>query len=421
MSMEHERAIVSEITSRLRSGQISRRQAARLLGALSLTAGSALALAARLPAAPAAARTGLARHPAPMTHQMGTPEAGAGPALGEQADGTRVWRVRVAGMDMENMLDIQAFFPSELTINAGDAVYFELPDPPGFHTITFLSGEDPPPLFIPDPDAEPATPAAGPPQLLLNPLVAFPSGDTTYDGTGFLSSGLDVLRQPGDAPVVVTFSQPGSFDYRCIPHGAVMQATIIVQEAGADLPEDQAAVDARGDEERAALIAEGIAARDEYAEATSATNDDGSTTWEVAAGVGAGQARVLAFLPDVIEISAGDTVRWMNHSETEPHTVTFVGAGAEPPEDLLVEPTADGLPKLIQNPLTLFPQGEATYSGDGYVNSGFMGNITPGGQSFGGQNPFELTFDTPGEYPYYCVLHASGPEGPGMAGRVIVR
>jgi plastocyanin len=153
-------------------------------------------------------------------------------------------------MDEENLIDTQAFFPKEITINAGDAIYFEFPNPPGFHTVTFLSGEDVPPLFVPDEEGAPAaSPAAGPPTLVLNPQVAFPSGQNTYDGTGFLNSGLDVVRLPGDPPFVLTFTTPGTYEYQCIPHGVVMKATVVVQEAEAERPDDQAAIDARAEQE----------------------------------------------------------------------------------------------------------------------------------------------------------------------------
>ena len=210
-----------------------------------------------------------------------------------------------------------------------------------------------------------ASPPAGPPTLIINPQAALPSGATTYDGTGYVNSGLDVIRLPGDPPFVLTFTTPGTYEYQCIPHGVVMKATVVVQEAGAELPEDQVAADARGDAERAALLAEGEAEIAEYAEPRATTRDDGSTLWEVAAGAGEGQARVLRFLPDTLEIKAGDTVRWVNHSKSEPHTVTFLGAGVEQPEDIAVEPQESGPPKIIQNPLTLFPQGGRSIQGRG--------------------------------------------------------
>jgi len=216
---------------------------------------------------------------------------------------------------------------------------------------------------------------------------------------------------------MLTFTAPGTFEYQCIPHGAVMKATVVVQEAGAERPEDQAAIDARAEQERAALIEEGMAEIAEYAEATSTARDDGSTLWEVAAGVGEGQARVMQFLPNALEIKAGDTVRWVNHSKTEPHTVTFLGAGAEQPEDT-IEPQPSGPPKIVLSPLLLFPQGGDVYSGEGLFNSGYMGELN--GEPLPGGLDYELTFDTAGEFPYYCALHASGPEGPGMVGTITV-
>ncbi len=405
-----------------RVANISRRDTLRLLSGLGLAAAGVgtIGLGARTTGAASSGtlvgsgaphrHTGMLA--SPLTQDEGTPVA---PQLGEQPDGSRLWRVRVAGMDMEAMIETQAIFPKELTINAGDAVLFEFPDPPGFHTMTFLSGEEAPPIIIPDEAAAAAaSPPPGPPPLVVNPLAAFPSERTSYDGAGFVNSGLDVLREPGDQ-YILTFTKPGTYPYQCIPHGVVMKATLVVQEAGAALPEDQAAADARGDQERAALIAEGKAEIAKYRQATSTARDDGTTLWEIAAGVGEGQARVPQFLPNALQITAGDTVRWVNRSRTEPHTVTFLGADGEQPEDVLVEPQASGQPKLVQNPLTFFRQGGDRYDGQEYCSSGFLGD-----PPFPGGLEYELTFDEAGAYPYYCILHGSGPEGPGMTGTIIV-
>lgn len=423
----HQQEIISaQILRRYRSGHMSRREAMRLLAGLSLGvvglgAIGAGALATRASTAVAPAGLGHGRHRGlyvPLPHTQATPAAT--PPLGERTDGTSVWRVRVAGMDEEHQIDLQSFFPRTITINAGDAIFFEFPTPPGFHTVTFLSGGEAPPLIIPDASA--ATPASGSPpgtpQLIVNPEAAFPSGQTSYDGTGFVNSGLDVVRLPGDPPFVLTFTEPGTYEYQCIPHGAVMKGTVVVQEAGATLPQDQAAVDARGDQERAALIEEGLAVIAEHAEAKATARADGTTLWEVAAGAGEGQARAMRFLPEALEIKAGDTVRWVNRSISEPHTVTFLADGVEQPEDIFIEPQPEGPPKIVQNPLTLFPQGGALPVGEGYVNSGFLGELD--GQPLPGGPAFEVTFDATGEYPYYCVLHASGPEGPGMVGKITV-
>lgn len=427
MTSDTQRLIGQQVLRRYRSGHVPRRDALRLLGALGLTATGLGAIglsglgASATPTWSMGGQQGHGRHEAwslAFSQDAATPAAT--PQLGEQPDGTYLWRVRVAGMDMENLIDTQAFFPQEITVTAGDTVIFEFPDPPGFHTVTFLSGEAVPPIIIPDETGgtPTASPTGGPPRLIVNPAAAFPAGGNTYDGTGYLTSGLDVIRIPGDAPFMVTFTAAGTFEYQCIPHGVVMKGTVVVQEVGAPRPEDQAAVDARGEAERAALLDEGLAEIAEYAEARATARDDGTTLWEVAAGAGEGQARVIAFLPDTLEIKAGDTVRWVNHSATEPHTVTFTGAGAEQPEDITIEPQPSGPPEIVQNPLTLFPQGGEVYGGEGYFNSGFLGELN--GEPLPGGPAYELTFDTSGEYPYYCILHASGPEGPGMTGTIRV-
>src|SRR5215213_3898613 len=417
--------IAAQVLWRYRSGQMSRRDALRLLSALSLTTAGvgAIGLAAISTRstsagslAPGGVHTGHGSLYAALLRQdAGTPEPAPAPQLGEQPDGTHIWKVRVAGMDEENLIDTQAFFPTEITINVGDAIYFEFPTPPGFHTVTFPSGQDVPTVFASDEAA--GTPPGGPPKLIINPETALPSGQDTYDGTGFVNSGLDIFRLPSDPPFMLTFTAPGTHEYKCIPHGAVMKATVVVQEAGSALPEDQAAVDARAEQERAALIEEGMAEIAEYVEAKSTARDDGSTLWESAAGAGEGQARVLRFLPDTLEIKIGDTVRWVDQSKTEPHTVTFLGTGVEQPEDA-IEPQPSGPPKIVLSPLLLFPQGGDVYSGEGLFNSGYMGELN--GEPLPGGLDYELTFDTAGEFPYYCALHASGPEGPGMVGTITV-
>jgi len=397
----------NELTLATADRRLSRRAAIGTIGGAGLAAGliSFAGAAAPVPAGGRALRR----------LQEGTPEGEmppiATPVLGERADGSVVWHVVVGGMDLENGIDLQGFFPGEITINAGDAIWFDF-HMPGFHTVSFASGGAVPPLLIPDPDA--GTPAAdAPPKLILNPEMIFPVGGETYDGTGYVNSGIDVFRDPMQ-PFVLTFSAPGTFEYLCIPHGAVMRATVVVQEASAARPHDQAAYDAMAAEQQAALVAEGLAEIETYGQATSTTRDDGTTLWEAAAGAGPGQARVMRFLPDPLEIKTGDTVKWVNRSPGEPHTVTFVGAGAEAPEDTLVEPQPDGSVKFVQNMLTFLPQGGAVFSGEGYVNSGFMGI-----PELGLPMEYELTFDTPGEYLYYCVLHGSNA-GEGMAARVIV-
>jgi plastocyanin len=392
------------------SRQFTRRQAIEWLGAMGIAS-------AAFPSLPTLVR-------ASTMHQA---SPGASPVPGPRDDGTMLWQVQVGGMDMENGIDLHAFFPKEITINAGDGIHFLFAPMgrPGFHTVTFTSGEEVPPIFVPAmADGTPVTSEMGPPQMAINPQLAWPDGRPEYDGTGFVNSGLDVLRMESDPPYILNFTTPGTYEYVCAVHFLVMKGTVVVQEAGSELPMDQAGYDAMAAGEMAGYIEAGVAevAAIEGMAASPAAN--GPTTWDVAAGAGGlAPARVMRFLPEELTIKVGDTVRWTNMSDGEPHTVTFLG-GEEPPEDVLIEPSASGPPTILQNNMTLLPSGGPDFNGTGYTNSGFIGLPPEVGDPLGLLGPmFELTFTEPGDYPYYCILHSSGPEAEGpmeMNARIIV-
>jgi len=306
--------------------------------------------------------------------QDATPMPMATPVLGPQADGSNLWKVQVGGMDMEAGIDMQAFFPSEITINAGDSVFwaFAPMGVPGFHTVTFTSGAEIPPIFAPDiVNGTPVASPEGPPRLVINPAIAYPDGRTEYDGTGTVNSGVDALRTPDQPPYMVKFTKAGTYDYVCAVHSLVMKAKITVQEAGSALPTDVAGYEAKAQEEMTAVIAEGKKALDDAMAATPMASD--GAAWDVSAGAGGlSQARVMRFVPAEVTIKVGDTVRWTDRTIGEPHTVTFLG-GTDQPEDTLVEPQPSGPPKLIQNYQTFLPAGEKSFDGTGYHNSGFLG------------------------------------------------
>lgn len=390
-----------DIVTRYLQGSITRRQALRLLAAVGAS-GAALARAHTITLAQ---------------------DTSASPVAGPQEDGSNLWKVEVGGMDMENGIDLHAFFPEQLTVNAGDTVFWEFVPMgmPGFHTVTFTSGEEIPPLFVPDiVDGTPVASPEGPPRIQINPMLAFGDGRTEYDGTGPVNSGLDVLREPDQPPYMLTFTQPGTYEYVCAVHFLVMKGTITVQEAGSELPADAAAVAEMAAAERATFLEEGLAALD-ASNAKPPMTEDGAA-WDVSAGDGGlHPARIMHFIPREVTIKVGDTVRWTDRSIGEPHTVTFLG-GAEPPEDVLIEPTETGAPKLIQNFQSFLPMGDSEFGGEGYRNSGFLGLPPEVGEIFGLLgDTYELTFTEAGEYPYYCILHSSGPEDEvGMAGKIIV-
>ncbi len=118
---------------------------------------------------------------------------------------------------------VDTFFPEGLTIHTGDTVVWT---PGGFHTVAF----GPPALlaqlrraFIT------VTPRpAGPPTVVYNPRVIFPSGGSTYAGMGFVTSGL--LVSPRPHAYTLTFTRPGVYHYACLVHPG-MDGTVTVLAA----------------------------------------------------------------------------------------------------------------------------------------------------------------------------------------------
>lgn len=97
-----------------------------------------------------------------------------------------------------------------------------------------------------------------------------------------------------------------------------------------------------------------------------------------------------AFDPEQITVSAGDTVRWLNTTDRA-HTVTAYGSGLPDGADFFASGGFESTPAARDG----WDDGE--------------GAIYP-------CESFEHTFETPGEYPYFCIPH----EGMGMVGTVVV-
>ena len=357
-----------------------------------------------------------------LAQDSGTPVPMATAQIGPRTDGSTVWHVVVGQMNMETQTEFHAFFPGEITINEGDAIWFDF-GMGGFHNVDFNGGTVLP-IIIPDPES-PGTPTpAGLPKLILNPAVVFatvgdkpvtsPTETMTYDGSTPVNSGIDQFRDPS-VPFVLNFSKAGSYDYHCDVHGAVMKAKVTVQAAGTAAAHTQAEYDQMAKDEMAALQTKADADLKEYGEATSKANSDGTTAWTATVGAGGDtQVRIQAMLPKELSVKVGDSVTWVHRAPGEPHTVTFLGAGETAPQDP-VEQFADGSPKFVQNPMNIFPQGGDTWSGTGFVSSGIMGFPEAGFT----QTEYTLKFDTAGDYIYYCILHGDAT-GQGMAGKITV-
>ncbi len=141
-----------------------------------------------------------------------------------------------------------------------------------------------------------------------------------------------------------------------------------------------------------------------FSGSASASSSPDPRTWHVAVGEESPGAAIqgMAFLPGTVSINQGDKIIWTAKAG-EIHTVTFL---------------ATGQPLQPFNPFDgtqLFPTGPgSTYDGVSYYNSGVMTNKTNSG--FPAQTTYQLTFDTVGDFTYYCLVH-----GEMMTGMVHVR
>jgi plastocyanin len=262
------------------------------------------------------------------------------------------------------------FYPSSITVDAGDTVVWTSPTAE-VHSISIpVPGQTAPPAS--DPSA---------------PTVV---GGSTYDGTSYVSSGFIA----GGAKYSVKFTTPGTYTYFSIPQGFV-SGTVVVQKAGAPYPKLQA----RYASEATSAIDSDIAAA--TASIANVPYTPGSTN--IAAGIsptGATPANssVMRFMNGPTEvdnlnvtISAGTSLTFTNLSNNVPHTVTFPAVGQQPPSGPPSQPAVGG----------------NTYNGTSLVNSGV---IPPGGT-------FTLTFTAPGTFKYYCLFH---DDDEGMVGTVTV-
>jgi plastocyanin len=184
---------------------------------------------------------------------------------------------------------------------------------------------------------------------------------------------------------------------------------------------------------------------------------DNGTAKIVHAGEGNASAVIVAFIPDNIEVNAGDSVQWINPTEVaEPHSVTFLGDKkyfADFAAPFRIDKSTDLKPLIPESnsepvfppsepgnttksvilvnarailPTVIDSSGEKTsylplnsnYVMNGtesYVNSGWL---WPEGMAPAGGPPiskFTVTFEKTGTYSYLCNVH------PWMTGSVKVK
>jgi plastocyanin len=144
-------------------------------------------------------------------------------SLNPQTTGSNVV-VTLVG-DRQDRYSVLRFTHDPLVIAAGSTVTWTVKDPFEVHTVTFASGAELPEFITPQPQA------GGPPKILLSTVALTPTSTTTYDGTGWINSGLLASPgAPGNSPssFSLTFTKPGRYIYWCLVHDQAHQEGIII-------------------------------------------------------------------------------------------------------------------------------------------------------------------------------------------------
>jgi plastocyanin len=150
-----------------------------------------------------------------------------------QPDGTSHWAAKI-GLSIPDA-DVMQFLPQNISIKTGDTVEWTN-DSIAPHTVSFTSGAADPPLLNPQPQP------SGPPLLIVNPQVLLPAGGNTYDGTGYVNSGILQQGTPLGTKFSLTFTKPGVYTYKCLLHADQgMVGTITVTGAPPPAPTPTAA------------------------------------------------------------------------------------------------------------------------------------------------------------------------------------
>ena len=130
----------------------------------------------------------------------------------------------------------------------------------------------------------------------------------------------------------------------------------------------------------------------------SASQTAAPRTWQVGVGEETAHDAIqgMAFLPGEVWINQGDTIVWTAKAG-EIHTVTFLATG---------QPLTPFNPS---DPTQLFRQGGTLYDGVSYYNSGVLSDEVDSG--FPAGTTYSLTFNTVGDFTYYCLVHGAMMKG----------
>lgn len=374
---------------------------------------------------------------------------------GTQTAGAQTRTVQIDGSPEEFAAFALAFFPSRVTVHAGDTVHFEQVFTGEPHSVTLgtlvddaipafkaLGPEDAPSEELLEkgeklPDMLPEGPGDAD-QRAVNPCFvasgSLPSEGTErcpeveqpdFDGTQvYYSSGFVAPGATFDVPLADDI-QPGTYAFYCNLHGPLMSGEIVVVEDDIEIP-SQADVEAARDVEIEAAFASSVQAWEAAQQ---------GTPFGTVAGYGAledeeGSTGIAEFIPGTIQAKVGEKVSW---AIIGPHTITFNapsdvghplvqaddgtwhvsekaaapagGPGQPAPAEEEGEPPAEG-----EGPPEPTEVDGGSFDGQAFRSSGlFLSFPAPGGFF-----SYSLTFTQAGSFRYVCLVH------PAMTGVVEV-
>jgi plastocyanin len=304
--------------------------------------------------------------------------------------------------------DVNAFFPSAITIHKGDKIKFA---PVGFHSLDIpKKGDIPLPLAVPSGRtiANDLDPAGNPywfngqPELAFPPALLPPNlkwGKTLrFSGKANVRSGLPL----GDnlPPVTVKFIKTGTFTYFCNVHPG-MKAKVHVVAKTAKAPSRKSVSKAVKKQASADL---------RTAKALQNPTVSGDTVQ--VGNSGKGGVEIYSFFPSTKSVPVGTTLTFAMSARTfDIHTATTgPGDPENDPNSFLGKLSASiqGPPPFDQ--AAVYPSDSPTAApasltptlhGNGFWNTGIMDRsaatpLPPSGQ---------VTIGAPGTYTFYCLIH----------------
>jgi plastocyanin len=300
--------------------------------------------------------------------------------------------------------EVNSFFLSKVTINAGDSVSFVIN---GFHTVDLpAAGQGDLPLVTFGSSISGVNDAAGSPfwfngkpSSSLNPALFARSGPSSYDGTARVESGIP--QGKGTKPLNVTFPKAGTYKFYCDIHPGMI-GYVVVNPKGNSVPSPK--------QDAAALkkqITQNILLAKKLAKSTIPSD-------QVSVGVsGAGGIELYQMFPATLRVKTGAVVTFaMSTASRDFHTATFgpqsyltvLTSGIRSAPTL---PPAAVYPSDQTQPISLSPSSH----GNGFANTGFIDRDAATVFPASGK----IKFGKAGTYHFICLIH------PQMQGTVIVK